>query len=590
MRHTPAAVLLLLGAATASPAALAQDADTFNFSGDGFDNQGTLQLSHPQLGQNKSFYAGLGLSLADDPLVIRYADDTEETLVSKQFGTRLHAGYNFNTKLRVDVELPFYVVGSPDADIKGFALGDIRLGALVPLIRYETEGFGVAVKPFINLPTGSAAAYLKNGIGLGVLGVVGGQVDKLGWRANLGLDLSQKQNIALTDTEATIESLDLGSNLYLGAGVDYRVIEQLRLGLELTSQNDFAGGLGPWNASPLEGHIYGAYGTGEGLQATLGLGTGLRAGVGAPDWRMVLGVSYRNPGGPPDTDLDGIVDPMDACVNDPEDMDSFEDVDGCPDPDNDQDGILDVSDGCPLDPEDKDNFEDENGCPDPDNDGDGLLDADDQCPLKPGPAATFGCPDNDSDGLANREDECPDEPGPRETRGCPDKDNDRVPDKRDKCPDVAIDERADPARSDGCPAKVIVTAEKIEILDVIYFDYNKSTIKKVSYPLLADIAKVLNENPDLTRIEVGGHTDSDGSDTFNQKLSQGRAEAVVKHLETVGGVAPGRLVSVGYGESKPKVPNDNDANKALNRRVEFVILARTPGSDVKVLEQPPGAQ
>ena len=115
---------------------------------------------------------------------------------------------------------------------------------------------------------------------------------------------------------------------------------------------------------------------------------------------------------------------------------------------------------------------------------------------------------------------------------------------------------------------------------------NKTTIKKVSYPLLADIAKVLNENPDLIKLEVAGHTDSDGKDSSNLTLSQGRAESVVKHLETIGGVAPGRLSPKGYGESVPKVPNDTAENKALNRRVEFVILERTPGSPVQVLEQP----
>jgi outer membrane protein OmpA-like peptidoglycan-associated protein len=239
-----------------------------------------------------------------------------------------------------------------------------------------------------------------------------------------------------------------------------------------------------------------------------------------------------------------------------------------------------------MEPEDKDNFEDDNGCPDPDNDGDGLLDADDRCPLKPGPKETQGCPDNDSDGLANQDDECPDEAGPKETNGCPDRDNDRVPDKRDKCPDQAIDVRAEASRSDGCPSRVIVTKEKIEILDVIYFDYNKATIKKVSYPLLADIAKVINENPDLTLIEVGGHTDSDGSNAANIKLSQARAESVVKHLETIGGVKVGTLKGVGYGEEKPVVENNSDANKAKNRRVEFVIKERKAGSDTVIQEKP----
>ena len=81
-----------------------------------------------------------------------------------------------------------------------------------------------------------------------------------------------------------------------------------------------------------------------------------------------------------DKDGDGIPNTLDACREEPEDIDGFEDEDGCPDPDNDDDGIPDIVDQCPNEPEDIDGFEDEDGCPDPDNDGDGVLDADDQCP------------------------------------------------------------------------------------------------------------------------------------------------------------------------------------------------------------------
>ncbi|MBK9365790.1 MAG: OmpA family protein [Deltaproteobacteria bacterium] len=589
MRSHAVLAALMTGAAVWSPVALAQDSDTFNFSGDTFDSQGTLQLAHPKLDDAGSYYAGLGLSYANDPLVIRYeGSDTDTTVVQHQFGTRLHGGYNLNNWFRADVEIPFYVVGSPQDGVGGARLGDLRLGALVPLLTYEEEGVGVAVKPYFNIPTGQAAkdSYLSNGFGAGLLGTVGGETGELGWRANLGMEFSGAQTINVENTEATIETLDVGTNLFWGAGANYTVAEDLRVGAELTSVIDAAAGLGPWNANPMEAHIYGTYGGDEGILATLGLGTGLIAGVGAPDFRLVLGVNYRQPGGPPDTDLDGLTDDIDACPMEAEDKDNFEDADGCPELDNDADGIVDTADSCPMEPEDKDNFEDDNGCPDPDNDGDGLLDADDRCPLKPGPKETQGCPDNDSDGLANQDDECPDEAGPKETNGCPDRDNDRVPDKRDKCPDQAIDVRAEASRSDGCPSRVIVTKEKIEILDVIYFDYNKATIKKVSYPLLADIAKVINENPDLTLIEVGGHTDSDGSNAANIKLSQARAESVVKHLETIGGVKVGTLKGVGYGEEKPVVENNSDANKAKNRRVEFVIKERKAGSDTVIQEKP----
>jgi len=98
-----------------------------------------------------------------------------------------------------------------------------------------------------------------------------------------------------------------------------------------------------------------------------------------------------------DRDGDGILDDADKCPDDPEDIDAFEDGDGCPDPDNDSDGIVDAADKCPNDPEDKDWFEDDDGCPDPDNDSDGIVDAQDQCPDKAetmnGLVDDDGCPD-----------------------------------------------------------------------------------------------------------------------------------------------------------------------------------------------------
>ncbi|MCB9760676.1 MAG: OmpA family protein [Alphaproteobacteria bacterium] len=580
--------LVALAAMLASTEALAQDADTFNFAGGVFDHQGSLQLAHPHLGQPSGFYAGLGLVYADDPLVLRYSNDTEESVVKGQFSTRLQGGYTLHERVRLDLELPVYPsvrVGDSSGYTSNFALGPIRLGALIPLLAYEETGVGVGLAPYIAIPTGQRAkdAYVSNGFSAGLAATVGGDTGKLGWRANLGLDLGAKNAVDTGNT--AIEELEIGSSLRWGLGANYDVIEELLVGAELTSQIDMASGLGPWNANPMEAHLYGTYGGEEGVQGTLGFGTGIIAGVGAPDFRIVAAVGYRKPGGPADTDGDGLTDDVDGCPTEAEDMDAFEDTDGCPDLDNDQDGVLDAADSCPLEPEDMDAYEDVDGCPEPDNDQDGLLDADDRCPVKPGPKETQGCPDNDSDGVANLDDECPDEPGPVNTKGCPDRDSDRVPDKRDQCPDEPIDPRADPRRSNGCPTKVVVTKEKIEILEKVYFDVNKATIKPVSYGILDDVAQVLLDNPDITKIEVAGHTDSDGNDDSNLRLSQSRVESVVKYLAGKG-VDESRLVPKGYGETQPIAPNDTRDNKAKNRRVEFVILEQDSGDGVKVVPNP----
>ncbi len=534
------AVLLLVSSARSH----ATDVDTFGFSGAMFDRQGTLQLGAPGIGSPGAFYAGGGLVYANSPLVVEYEDGTEEQVVASQISTRLMGGYNLAGRVRFDLEVPVYPsvrlaeptgtgMGEQSVD-QVFAMGDLRLGATLPLVR--GEGFGLAVAPYLDLPTGSTEAYVADGgLGGGLTAAVGGGASALGWAANLGLGLGR--------ASALDETLSLGNNLNGGVGLHYAINEALLAGAEVTAILPFVDGFDPWNKRNVEGHLYGSWLGEGGLVATLSGGTGLLAGVGAPDYRVALAVAYA-PVGPKDADMDGIVDADDACPTDPEDKDGFEDKNGCPDPDNDKDGILDGGDACPNDPEDKDGFEDKDGCPEADQDTDG-------------------------DTVVDRLDECVNDPGPVELKGCPDRDGDRVPDFRDKCPDEPVDSRADPERSDGCPAKVVLSKAQIVILDKVYFDFNKSVIKPVSYTLLDDVAKIINANPQIKLIEVGGHTDDVGSDSFNLKLSQSRVDAVVAYLVKKGGVDPSRLVAVGYGETRPIAPNTTEAGRADNRRVEF---------------------
>ena len=104
----------------------------------------------------------------------------------------------------------------------------------------------------------------------------------------------------------------------------------------------------------------------------------------------------------------------------------------------------------------------------------------------------------------------------------------------------------------------------------INFDYNKATLKPESMGTLNMIVKVMQDNPTI-KFEVGGHTDSDGDDNYNMKLSQQRADAVKTQLITMG-IDASRLTSKGYGESKPIGDNNSQEGKANNRRVEFVKL------------------
>ena len=105
----------------------------------------------------------------------------------------------------------------------------------------------------------------------------------------------------------------------------------------------------------------------------------------------------------------------------------------------------------------------------------------------------------------------------------------------------------------------------------LYFDVNKDVVKPESYGTLKEIAGILNEVPDV-KVKIAGHTDSDGADAANLDLSKRRAASVKNELVKSFGVNGDRLVTDGMGESQPVATNDTPANKALNRRVEFIKL------------------
>lgn len=104
----------------------------------------------------------------------------------------------------------------------------------------------------------------------------------------------------------------------------------------------------------------------------------------------------------------------------------------------------------------------------------------------------------------------------------------------------------------------------------IYFDFDKTTLKKESFVELNKVVEFLNNNPTV-EIEISGHTDSKGSDDYNLNLSQGRSQAVVDYLISQG-ISASRLIAQGYGETKPIDTNDTDEGRANNRRVEFTVL------------------
>ena len=256
-----------------------------------------------------------------------------------------------------------------------------------------------------------------------------------------------------------------------------------------------------------------------------------------------------------DTDGDGVYDKYDAC---PE-VAGLDEFNGCPDTDG--DGIKDSDDACPevagsalL-----------NGCPD--TDGDGIADKDDDCPEIKGTKANKGCPDSDGDGIVDKNDKCPSVIGIASNEGCPlpDSDNDGVADKDDDCPNTA----GIPSNN-GCPEGMISPQEAFKILEnsrKVLFDTGKHIIKADHSQYLDEIAEIMNNNTQSI-FTLEGNTDTTGSDKFNERLSEDRAEVIKNYLIQKGVVAD-RLSTVGNSDTKPVATNETKEGRSKNRRTDI---------------------
>lgn len=153
-------------------------------------------------------------------------------------------------------------------------------------------------------------------------------------------------------------------------------------------------------------------------------------------------------------------------------------------------------------------------------------------------------------------------PAPKPAPPPKDSDGDGVIDANDECPGTPAGVKVN---AKGCPE----VGEKLITLEGINFDFDKATIKPEYESILDGAVEALEGNPSV-HVTVEGHTDSRGSEAYNQKLSEERAHAVVQYLIRKG-IDPARLSPVGRGESAPVRPNDSEANMYKNRRVELVV-------------------
>jgi outer membrane protein OmpA-like peptidoglycan-associated protein len=600
--------------------------------------ESSTTLGHLQVGVGffgQASFDSLVLLGPDGERIIGPGPNFPDGMLDLRSTVDLQFGFGLGNRFALLVDVPAVVwqsgfepaaFGSPSAvnDIVSSGVGDVRIAPKLTILDIDEDvsPVGVAIMNTVTVPSGSTRSFIGEGgltaIPMAIIEGADGSVHDGDYQVRAAINAGAR----IKEPDA-FRDLNFGTEFLWRGAIGAKPHDIIEVGADI---HGAVGGnrvaLAPVEVMPWV-KFMGSYATIGG-----GVGVGLNPGVGAPDLRAFGGATLapsfdplsldRDKDGIPnkfdlcinipedhdgfedqdgcpedDNDRDGILDINDACPNDPEDFDGFEDQDGCPDLDNDRDGIYDVQDACPMVPEDADGFQDFDGCPDPDNDGDGILDLADACPMI---AETFngfqdqdGCPDEkpfidtDGDGYADEVDRCPLDPedfdGWQDEDGCPelDNDNDGILDVVDQCPfdpetvNGYLDEDGCP---DTAPSRVVVEKQRIVITETIFFEYNKAIIQAMSFELLDEVVKAIQDHPHITLIQVEGHTDADGSDTYNLKLSQRRAEAVVEYLVR-GGVDPSRLVAKGFGESVPIDTNETTEGKARNRRVAFTILDKS---------------
>ncbi len=467
---------------------------------------------------------GIGLDYAYRPLIIR--DPNAESSVgvstvrdqlylhpggSLVLWDRVRAGFNLPIALQ-DFGHTGVAPGSGETVVSPpneQALGDLRLGVDVKVLGNYGDAFTGAVGVQVYLPTGKREAYTGDEtVRLQPRLLVAGDIGPFVYAARLQYQYRPH------DTPFRV--VTLGSEVAFGASAGARVADgKLVIGPEFSISSLATGDFFKTSATPAEA-ILGAHYTAGDFRFGAGGGLGLTKGYGSPWSRWLASVEWA-PGVPSASDRDG-------------------------------DGIPDTEDACPDEHGLRTDDPKTNGCPPPsDRDGDGVLDKDDACPDVPGVKT--------------------DDP---KTNGCPaDRDHDGIPDSEDACPDVPGKPSADPKKN-GCP-EAFVQAGQIMIMDQVKFKTNSAEILgKDSEDVLAAVAKVLADHPEIKKVRVEGHTDDVGNAPYNKKLSESRAQSVVKWL-TAHGVDAAHLSAQGFGQEKPIDDNKTEDGRKNNRRVEFHI-------------------
>lgn len=599
-------MLLLLLSLTAFAQDTVSGGEIPNLNGQIFrpavDSSGLLWTSETAVEREAPLTGRFLMSYVNDPVVYLDGNDQRTELISSIWQLDLLGAWSWRA-LRLGVDAPIYLRSSGDITGGETGIGDVALDLRGTFLNRAEAPVGLALAGRVSLPTADMEAPLGNdGLSWDIEAIADAE---LGDRGLVAFNLGTRGVPGVT-----LENLAYNDQLVARLGGAYALSDASGVGAELISHLTWGAMSNP-AGRPIEAMVSGWHSVQSDWKVRGGVGRGLNSGIGASNLRIVAALAYEPPRTTApvpvlDADADGVLDDADACAAEAEDRDGVADADGCPEPT--RVTVVAVNpEGQPV-PGATFSLGDHTG-----NAGEplalyggqfaltGVAPGHDQAAvsmmmipdaevhevrltLKPTPvpmgrlrvsavdsagsqveSATWNAVGKDAHGKAGEIAELlPGEwtvavsaPGYKEVRRTL-----QITANTEEIVQLTLE-----------PSKVVVTAERIDLKDSVYFETNKAIIKAMSFAMLDEIAQIMVNHPELLKVKVEGHTDSRGNDAYNKDLSARRAAAVVEYLASKG-VARERLASEGFGEERPLDTANNAAAWEKNRRVDFFVLER----------------
>lgn len=572
---------------------------------------------------------------AHQPLVVARttAGGVERTpLLEHLVGLNLSSHLAFHERVSLGLGLPVWFAAFDQNGPAGAAISDMKVSVPIGLVLPKTEaddpdgGFGLSLIPFMNLPTGREGRFLGDG-GVGGGGILAASY---GWR-----DLLIAGHVGTEYApSASYVNLRGGTRVLTALAVAYDIRDIVAVRAEAVFAPSLMDDRVAFSGSPGEMLLSLRGSAGYGVSWTLGGATAFTRGAGAARGRVFFGLgwTYGKDARFRDADSDGFSDAIDACVHEAEDFNQYEDDDGCPEPvgqlvfrivdgaGEPVHGIAMDFGGVRLGPTDKEGridtgswpiglaadarFEHMMGWYQPQTLQrvgivEGVKEVDVVMPILPGLVrirATANGEPVDAEMAFQGWKEV--KPGRLGTDG-------------DGVFLLGAGKWVVFARADGFaterveleiapnetalvhldlalePAKIRFEGDQFVTLEPVHFQSGRATILPDSRPMLDELASNLESYEEIGLVEVQGHTDNQGSDSFNVGLSQRRVNAVRSYL-VERGVPEAKLVARGFGESCPADTNATDAGRANNRRVQFFVVKPEPKGKIPCHEGAPG--